>query len=140
MREINVDEIRMAVAEMVIEANTRLPVDIKEALLLASENECLATARNILQITLDNAELAACEKMALCQDTGLVVVDIELGQEVHLLGGDLEEAINQGISEGYQQAYLRKSMVRDPFDRVNTGDNTPAVIHLHLSSGRRTLK
>jgi len=135
MREINVNEIRMAVAEMVIEANTRLPADIKQALHVAMEHERLSAARRILQITLENAELAASEKMALCQDTGLVVVDIELGQDVHFLGGDLAEAINQGISAGYQQAYLRKSIVRDPFDRVNTGDNTPAVVHIHLTAG-----
>lgn len=135
MREINVNEIRTAVAEMVIEANTRLPVDVKEALYAARENERLSTARRILQITLDNADLAARENMPLCQDTGLVVVELELGQDVHLLGGDLEEAINQGISAGYERAYLRKSIVRDPFDRINTGDNTPAVIHIHLVAG-----
>lgn len=135
MRQINVDLIRKTVAEMVIEANTRLPEDIKTALDTARGKEDSSSARHILEICLENAELAAREGMALCQDTGLVVVDLELGQDIHLVGGDLEAAINQGVSEGYCSAYLRKSMVADPLNRVNTGDNTPAVIHTHIVPG-----
>jgi len=135
MRQINVDEIRRAIAEMVVEANTRLPEDVKQALVTAGKKETSATAGRIIEICLENAELAANEGMALCQDTGLVVVDLEIGQALQLLGGDLEAAVNQGVSEGYLSAYLRKSMVKDPLQRINTGDNTPAVIHMHIVPG-----
>jgi len=135
MRQINVDEIRQAVAGMVIEANTRLPGDIKSALSDAIDKESSSRARRIMGICLENADLAAAEELALCQDTGLVVIDLEIGQALQLIGGDLETAINQGVSEGYRAASLRKSMVRDPLNRVNTGDNTPAVIHIHIVPG-----
>jgi fumarate hydratase subunit alpha len=135
MREVHVDNISQAIAEAVIEANTILPGDIRDALQVALAQESLASASNLLQIILENAQIAACEKMALCQDTGLVTVNIELGQEVHLVGGELEEAVNQGIRDGYQRGYLRKSIVNDPFERINTGDNTPAIIHIHLVAG-----
>jgi fumarate hydratase subunit alpha len=135
MRQINVDEIRQAVAQMVIEANTRLPGDIKSALSGAIDKERSPRARRIMGICLENADLAATEGLALCQDTGLVVIDLEIGQALQLLGGDLETAINQGVSEGYCAACLRKSMVRNPLNRVNTGDNTPAIIHIHIVPG-----
>lgn len=135
MRQINVDEIRQAIKEMVIEANTRLPADIQEALEQAKEKESFPRARKILEICLENAALAVCEGMALCQDTGLAVVDLEIGQALYLVGGDLESAVNQGVSEGYLEGNLRKSMVRDPLNRINTGDNTPAVIHIHIVPG-----
>jgi len=135
MRQINVDEIRQAVAGMVIEANTRLPGDIKSALSDAIDKENSSRARRIMGICLENADLAVAEGLALCQDTGLVVIDLEIGQALQLIGGDLETAINQGVSEGYRAASLRKSMVRDPLNRVNTGDNTPAVIHIHIVPG-----
>ncbi len=135
MRQVHVDNISKAIAEAVIEANTNLPGDIKDALQAALDHESLASAASCLRIILENAQIAGCEKMALCQDTGLVAVNIELGQEVHLVGGELEEAVNQGIREGYQRGYLRKSVVNDPFLRTNTGDNTPAIIHTHLVTG-----
>jgi fumarate hydratase subunit alpha len=135
MREVHVDHISQAIAKAVIEANTILPGDIRDALQVALSQESLASASSFLQIILENAQIAACEKMALCQDTGLVTVNIELGQEVHLVGGKLEEAVNQGIRDGYQRGYLRKSIVNDPFERINTGDNTPAIIHIHLVAG-----
>jgi len=137
MRQINVDEIRQAVKEMVIEANTRLPEDIKSALAHAVNNETFSRARKIMEICLENAEMAVSESMALCQDTGLTVVDLEIGQELQLLGGDLETAVNKGVSEGYLAGSLRKSMVKDPLNRINTGDNSPAVIHIHIVPGEK---
>jgi fumarate hydratase subunit alpha len=135
MRQVSVDEVRKVVAAAVIEANTVLPPDVQEALQSALDRESNPAAARFLDIILDNARIAAREKMALCQDTGMVVAHIQLGQDVHLIGGELEEAINQGVREGYQRGYLRKSVVKDPFTRVNTGDNTPAIIHIHLAAG-----
>lgn len=135
MRQIYVDKVKEAVEQAVLQANTRLPEDITMALRRFLNKERSPNARRLLQITLENAELAAGECMALCQDTGLVVVDMEMGQEVILVGGDLETAINQGIRDGYRRGYFRKSVVKDPFQRVNTGDNTPAIIHMHLVPG-----
>lgn len=135
MREIEVTKIQEAVRDAVIQANTVLPEDILSALQAAKEREESPRARRLLEILLENAALAGSEKMALCQDTGLAAVTVELGQEVMVQGGDLEEAINQGIREGYQQGYFRKSVVQDPFERINTGDNTPAIIHTEVKSG-----
>lgn len=135
MREISVTEISKAVGMAVIEANTKLPEDVKAALEAAKVKESSPTAAHCLDIILENAQIAFRDKLALCQDTGLVVAHVELGQDVHITGGGLEEAINQGIRDGYQQGYLRKSVVSDPFARVNTGDNTPAIIHIHLVAG-----
>jgi fumarate hydratase subunit alpha len=135
MRQIHVDKIKEAVEQAVLQANTQLPEDITAALRRFHKQERSANARRLLEITLENAELARNECMALCQDTGLVVVDIELGQEAILVGGDLETAINQGIRDGYNRGYFRKSVVKDPLERVNTGDNTPAIIHIHLVPG-----
>jgi fumarate hydratase subunit alpha len=135
MRQIHVDKIKEAVEQAVLQANTQLPEDITAALRRFLERERSANARRLLEITLENAKLARNECMALCQDTGLVVVDIELGQEAILVGGDLETAINQGIRDGYNRGYFRKSVVKDPLERVNTGDNTPAIIHIHLVPG-----
>lgn len=137
MRQIDTKLVAKAVAEGVIEANTKLPTDVKAALQQAMLKENSPTARNFLQIILENAELAVQEGMALCQDTGMVVAHVELGQEVHLVGGELETAINQGVSAGYQRGYLRKSVVNDPLERINTGDNTPAIVHIHLVAGDR---
>ena len=135
MRQIDVADIKEAVAEAVIKANTSLPKDIQVALQTALEKESNPAAATCLQIILENAQIAIQDKMALCQDTGMVVVHIELGQEVHLVGGQLYEAINQGVREGYQQGYLRKSVVGDPLIRINTGDNTPAIMHVNLQEG-----
>lgn len=135
MREIEAKRIREAVRDAVIQANTVLPDDILAALQAAKQRERSPRARRLLEILLENAALAGSEKMALCQDTGLAAVTVELGQDVRIQGGDLEEAINQGIREGYRQGYFRKSVVKDPFERVNTGDNTPAIIHTEVRSG-----
>jgi len=135
MRQINVEQIKKAVESAVIEANTNLPEDVRAALQTALTKETSASALRCLQIILENAQIAEQDKMALCQDTGMVVAHIELGQEVHLVGGEIENAVNQGIRDGYRRGYLRKSVVSDPFTRINTGDNTPAVIHIHMMAG-----
>jgi fumarate hydratase subunit alpha len=128
-------EITSAVCNAVIKANTILPPDILQALRAAKEKESVPRARKILDILLLNADIAAKEQMPLCQDTGLVVIDLSIGQEVKLEGGGLEEAIQQGIREGYKKGYFRNSVVDDPFIRMNTGDNTPAIIHTHIVPG-----
>lgn len=135
MRQINVDEVSKAVAAAVIEANTMLPPDVQGALQAALDRESQVGAAGFLNIIIENAQIAARDKMALCQDTGMVVAHIELGQEVHLVGGLLEDAIDQGIRDGYLRGYLRKSVVNDPFERINSGDNTPAIINIHLVAG-----
>ncbi len=135
MREVNVEAISNTVATAVIKANTKLPEDVRNALETARSKDSLPSAAHFLDIILKNAEIAVQENMALCQDTGMVVAHVELGQDVHVTGGELEEAINQGVSHGYRQGYLRKSVVGDPLSRVNTGDNTPAIVHIHLVPG-----
>lgn len=135
MRTVDVDKIKEAVKNAVINANTQLPADILEGLQKARDQETVPRARRLLEIILENARQAQEECMPLCQDTGLVTVHIALGQEVHLAGGDIYEAIAQGIREGYKNGYFRASMVKDPLNRTNTGDNTPAVVHLELAAG-----
>jgi len=135
MRQIKVDLIEAAVAQAVIDANTVLPKDVQGALQAARERETLPAAQRFLQIILENADIARRDRMALCQDCGMVVAHVKVGQEVHLIGGELEAAINQGIRTGYQRGYLRKSVVQDPLARVNTGDNTPAIVHISLVAG-----
>jgi len=137
MREINVKQVKASIKDAVIRANTILPFDIQTALQKASAIEKHPSAIRFLEIILENARIAAAENIPLCQDTGLVVVHVELGQDVHLVGGNLENAINQGIAEGYREGYLRKSIVNDPLERINTGDNTPAIIHVNLVEGEK---
>lgn len=137
MREIEAAAITAEVAEMCREANMVLEDDIIGALEEAREREEAPAGRKVLQQLLDNASIAAREKVPLCQDTGTAVFFIEWGQEVLLRGGTLESAINEGVRRGYREGYLRKSMVGDPLKRVNTGDNTPAMIHLDLVGGDR---
>lgn len=135
MREVGVDIIREAVRKAVIQANIHLPPDVRAALRTALDRESDPRARRILEILWENALLAEQHAMPLCQDTGLVTVQVQLGQEVLLTGEDLDEAINQGVRDGYREGYFRASMVADPLHRVNTGDNTPAVIHLEMIPG-----
>lgn len=134
MRKINVNDISKAVEEAVIKANTILPCDVMKALKESAQRE-ESSPKHTLEILLENAQLAKATGLALCQDTGLVVVNIELGQDVILTGGLLEDAVNEGIRRGYTRGYFRKSVVADPFGRQNTGDNTPAVIHINLVAG-----
>jgi len=134
MRIIQAEDITRAVATAVIEANTVLPPDICQALKQAYEKERMPRARYLLQVLLENAEIAKKEGLALCQDTGMTVVDIMIGQEVHITG-DLREAVNEGIRVGYHQGHFRASVVKDPLIRVNTGDNTPCIMHTEIVPG-----
>jgi len=139
MRDIHVSAITDAVKKLCMEANVSLEPDVLRAFDRALGTERSAAGRQVLQILKDNAELARTKRIPYCQDTGMVVCFVELGQDVHVTGGGLEEAINEGVRQGYREGYLRASIVRSPFDRVNTGDNTPAVIHVEVGPGA-TLK
>lgn len=134
MRQIDVSEIINAVSALCMEANFDLNPDIEKALMESMQREESPRAKSVLSNLLLNAEIARTEHLAMCQDTGMAVIFIELGQEVHIIGGDLETAINQGVRLGYQLGYLRKS-VAHPISRINTGDNTPAMIHIKIVPG-----
>ena len=136
MREITVQEITDTVARLCMEANYYLPEDVLASLQAAREAEPSPVGKEVLDRILENAEIARREQMPLCQDTGLTVVFLEIGQEVHIVGGGLVEAINEGVRRGYIEGYLRKSVVAHPFSkRTNTRDNTPAVIHTEIVPG-----
>jgi len=135
MRKIDVKEIRSAVARLAIEANFVLRRDIIRAIRNAYLAEKNRKAKKVLKILLDNAAIAKSEKLAICQDTGMAAVFIEIGQGVNLVGGDLSKAVNDGIRDGYKKGYLRKSVVADPLLRMNTKDNAPAVIHEKIVPG-----
>jgi len=136
MREISCQEITDTVARLCIEANYYLGDDVLEALRQARENEVSPVGREVLDQILENANIARQEKTPLCQDTGMTAVFLELGQDVHIVGGGLYEAINEGVRKGYREGYLRKSVVDRPFSaRINTKDNTPAVIHTDIVPG-----
>lgn len=137
MREIHVSEIIKAIRKLCIDANYYLSDDIKEKLEEAHNEEDWNIAKDILGKILTNAGIAKRENMPMCQDTGMTCVFIDLGQEVHIVGGNLEDAINEGVREGYDEGFLRKSVVKDPLNRVNTGDNTPAVIHYNIVPGEK---
>ena len=136
MREINTSQITTAIRDLCIKANTHLGEDVLAAFHKAIELEVSPTGKDILEKLVENARIAREKKIPICQDTGFAVVFLELGQEVHLVGGDLKEAINEGVRQGYQEGYLRKSICH-PFTRKNTGDNTPAVIHIDIVPGDR---
>ena len=135
MKTINVNEIIKTVKELSIEANYYLPNDVKEAIEKAEKNEKWPIANNILNKILENSQIASAEKMPICQDTGMACVFIDIGQDVHITGGSLEEAINEGVRQGYEEGFLRKSVVKDPLHRVNTNDNTPALIYYNMVPG-----
>ncbi len=138
MREITVGDITETVSSLFQEACYHLPEDVLAALKKAREKEESPAARNALEIILKNAEISAKGEIPLCQDTGASVVFLELGQEVHIAGGDLYTAVNEGVRQGYDKGYLRKSMVRQPFSaRVNTKDNTSAIIYTDIVPGDR---
>ena len=134
MREIHISQITTAVRNLCIDANTHLGEDVLEAFAQAIDQEASPTGKDILEKLVINARIAREEGIPICQDTGFAVVFVEIGQEVHLVGGDLKEAINEGVRQGYQEGYLRKSVCH-PFTRKNTGDNTPAVIHQDIVAG-----
>jgi fumarate hydratase subunit alpha len=136
VREIHTDAIISAVARLCIESCYYLDNDITDAIRKACDEEESPLGRKVLNKILENAESAASEQIPLCQDTGMALVFLELGQDVHIIGGDLYQAIEEGIRQGYTQGYLRKSVVNRPFSvRVNTKDNTPPVIHTDVVSG-----
>ena len=137
MRELGVDKITAAVERLCVEANRFLPPEAERALRAAAESEPWPPAREILRDLERNLDAARSTPLPICQDTGLVTVYLELGQDVHLTGGDLDEAVQEGVRRGYEAGHLRKSVVRDPLRRVNTGDNTPAVLHTRIVPGDR---
>lgn len=137
MRRILVSEITKNIKEMCVEANVLLPSDMQEALSAAKEKEEAPLGRQIFDQLQENLHIAASEQIPICQDTGMAVVFVKVGQEVHFEGGSLTEAIHQGVREGYIEGYLRKSMVKDPIIRENTEDNTPAIIHYEIVEGDR---
>ena len=133
MREINASAITETVARLCVEANRHLPQDVRECIACAREQETWAAAQEILDRIRENYQIADRDEVAICQDTGMACVFLEIGQEVHI-NGDLRTAVDEGVRQGYSQ-YLRKSVVRDPLDRVNTGDNTPAMLYTELVPG-----
>lgn len=138
MREIKAEDITRTIANLFEHSCHYLPQDVLAALKQAREKEESAVARNVLDRILENREIAAAEQIPLCQDTGAAVVMLELGQEVHIVGNDLYTAVNEGVRQGYVNGYLRKSIVRQPFsERMNTKDNTPAMIYTDIVPGDR---
>lgn len=135
MKEILVEEIISAVENLCIEANYNLGLDIMAGFHRALKDEPSPLGLEVLERLIENAEIAQVERVPMCQDTGMVVLFVSIGQDLHVVGGGLTEAINEGVRRGYDKGYLRKSVVKDPFERVNTGDNTPAVIHYDIVPG-----
>ena len=135
IRTIRVEEITKNIKEMCIEANHFLSPDMAEAMKCAEKNEEAPLGKQILEQLQENLKIAGEDMIPICQDTGMAVVFLEIGQDVHLEGGALEDAVNEGVRQGYVDGYLRKSVVRDPIDRVNTKDNTPAIIHYEIVDG-----
>ena len=135
MREIEAAKITDTVKRLCIQANVILPEDVKNCIIKRKSEENWAPAREILDRIEENFELAAAENVPICQDTGVACVFLEIGQEVHIAGGDITQAVNEGVRQDYAEGYLRKSVVRDPLDRVNTGDNTPAMIYYDIVPG-----
>jgi len=136
LRRINVKRITKTVKKLFIEANTVLGEDIIGALKTARSLEESATGKQVLEKIIENAGIACRRKMPICQDTGLAVLFVEIGQDVHIVGGDLRQAIEEGVRQAYADGFLRKS-VCDPLTRKNTGDNTPAIIHIDIVEGDR---
>ena len=134
MREIQAQEVTKAVRKLCIEANCHLPEDVKGRIAACRACETFPVAQEILDQIKENYGIADANEVPICQDTGMACVFVEIGQDVHV-AGSLEEAIHEGVRQGYTDGYLRKSVVRDPIDRVNTGDNTPAMIYYDIVSG-----
>ncbi len=135
MRELNVSRITEVVARLCIEANTHLPEDVKGAIRTCRACEDGEIARGVLDQIIENFEIADVEDVPICQDTGMACVFLEIGQDVHLVGGNLSEAVDEGVRRGYECGYLRKSVVKDPIRRGNTGDNTPAMLYTEIVPG-----
>jgi fumarate hydratase subunit alpha len=136
MRKIHVDEITRAVKELFLKANYEIPPDVEKAFKKALEEETSELGKEVLNLLLENSKTAKEERVAYCQDTGVAVVFVQIGQDVQIVGGDLNKAIEKGVRQAYKEGYLRASMVWDPlFERKNTGDNTPPVIHYEIVPG-----
>lgn len=135
MREISCNAIISSIKEMCIQATHYLSDDMKSALYKGVEKEESPLGRQILEQLCENLKIAGEDMIPICQDTGMAVVFVEIGQEVHIVDGGLEDAINEGVRQGYIEGYLRKSVVSDPVERINTNDNTPAIIHYSIVQG-----
>lgn len=135
MREISCDSVRDAVRAMCMEVNYELSADMKEMFTLAAGREASPLGRQILGQLQENMQIAKNDRIPICQDTGMAVIFLEIGQDVHFTGGLLADAVNEGVRRGYTEGYLRKSVVKDPLLRDNTKDNTPAVIHYEIVEG-----
>ncbi len=135
IRSINVDKVTENIREMCIEANHYLTPDMKECLYSAAEREESPLGRQILGQLKENLQIAGEDMIPICQDTGMAVIFMEIGQDVHFEGGDLTEAVNEGVRRGYTEGFLRKSVVKDPLIRENTKDNTPAILHTSIVPG-----
>ena len=135
MREIDVSKITDQISDMCIQANYHLSDDMQRAIQRGAASERSPLGRDIFSQLEENLKAAETDSIPICQDTGMAVIFMEIGQDVHFVGGDLEMAVNEGVRKGYSEGYLRKSVVRDPLKRENTGDKTPAVIHYQIVSG-----
>ena len=137
MREISVTQITDAVERLCIDSNTHLPGDVKCAIARCRACEDGIIAQGVLDKIIENYEIADSENVPICQDTGMACVFLEIGQDVHLVGGDLAQAVDEGVRRGYDKGYLRKSVVADPVRRGNTGDNTPAMLYTEIVPGEQ---
>ena len=137
MREIQAQQITDVVERLCIEANEQLPEDIKNAIHRCRACEDWEIAQGVLDQIITNFEIAGEERVPICQDTGMACVFLEIGQDVHITGGDLREAVDEGVRRGYDKGYLRKSVVRDPVRRGHTGDNTPAMLYTEIVPGEQ---
>jgi fumarate hydratase subunit alpha len=135
MRELHVDEITAAVAELCVRANRLLPADLAQCICRAAEDEPNPSAASILRLLDENRRAAEEMDIPVCQDTGMAVIFAQVGQDLHIVGGDFTQAVNSGVARGYTEGYLRKSVVGDPIRRGNTGDNTPAVLYTEIVPG-----
>ncbi len=137
IRELDVKQVAETVRNLLVGVNYTLSPDMTAALAHAKEKETSPVGQQVLGMLQDNLQIAKTDMIPICQDTGMAVVFLEIGQDVHFVGGDLNEAVNDGVRRAYVEGFLRKSVVRDPLDRVNTGDNTPAVLHTSIVPGDR---
>lgn len=135
MREINVSEIENTIRDLCISANINLPKSLEDKIQSCADLEISPAGKAVFEDLKANIDAAKAENIPICQDTGMAVIFMEIGQDVHFTGGSLEDAINKGVSRGYTEGYLRCSIVGDPLERVNTGDNTPPVVHTRIVTG-----
>ncbi len=137
MRKVNAKEIERAVEKLYARVNLSLPSDVLKELSKARKKERSSAAKNVLNILLENAAIAKKESIPICQDTGLAVIFIEVGQDVHVSGANIKEAVSRGVKKAVKNAYLRASVVKDPLGRINTKDNTPAITHIDIVPGNK---